>query len=255
VPTLAPYGSWASPISVELVSSAGRVTPLELPYTSFYPTRLRSLASGRLATFAASSTEPTALVLVDPDSGAVEVVRRGQELDLDPAYLSVPRPVEFPTEGGQTAHALYYPPTNPDFEAAPGERPPLLVVSHGGPTDQVVDRLSLAVQFFTSRGFAVADVDYGGSTGYGRAYRERLNGNWGVVDTLDCINAARQLAAAGEVDGERLAIRGGSAAATPPCARSPSTTPSRPARATTAWPTWRRWPATPTSSSRAIWTA
>ncbi len=197
-----------------LEPGAGRVTPLELPFTSFYPARLRSLADGRLATFACSPTEPTALVVIDPASGAVEVVRRSQELELDPAYLSVPRPVEFPTEAqgaGQTAHALYYPPTNPDYQAPPGERPPLLVVSHGGPTAQVVDRLSLPVQYFTSRGLAVADVDYGGSTGYGRAYRERLDGNWGVVDTLDCIDAARQLAAAGEVDGARLAIRGGSA--------------------------------------------
>jgi dienelactone hydrolase len=194
-----------------LEPGAGRVTPLELPFTSFYPPRLRSLAGGRLATFAGSSTEPNALVLIDPDSGAVEVVRRSDELDLDPAYLSVPRPVELPTEGGRTAHALLYPPRNPDFEGPAGERPPLLVVSHGGPTSQAVDRLNLSVQYFTSRGFAVADVDYGGSTGYGRAYRERLNGNWGVVDTLDCVNAARQLAAGGEVDGARLAIRGGSA--------------------------------------------
>jgi len=194
-----------------LEPGAGRLTPLELPFTSFSPKRLQSLAGGRLATFAGSSTDPDALVLIDPGSGAVEVVRRSQELDLDPAHLSLPRPVEFPTEGGQTAHALYYPPTNPDFQAPPGERPPLLVTSHGGPTSQVLDRLNLGIQYFTSRGFAVADVDYGGSSGYGRAYRDRLQGNWGVVDTLDCVNAARQLAAAGEVDGARLAIRGGSA--------------------------------------------
>jgi dipeptidyl aminopeptidase/acylaminoacyl peptidase len=194
-----------------LEPGAGQVTPLELPYTSFYPPRLRSLAGGRLATLAASSTEATALLLIDPSSGAVEVVRRSQELGLDPSYLSVPRPVEFPTEGGQNAYALYYPPVNPDFQAPPGERPPLLVTSHGGPTAQVVGKLSLWVQYFTSRGFAVAEVDYGGSTGYGRAYRERLDGNWGVVDTLDCVNAALHLAARGEVDGARLAIRGDSA--------------------------------------------
>jgi dipeptidyl aminopeptidase/acylaminoacyl peptidase len=193
-----------------LEPETGRLTPLELPFTSFFPARLRSLAGGRLAAVASSSTEPVAVVVIDPAGGAVEVVRRGRELDLDPAYLSVPRPVEFPTEGGQTAHALYYPPANPDFQAPAGERPPLLVTCHGGPTGQVVDRLNLGVQYFTSRGFAVADVDYGGSSGYGRAYRERLRGNFGMVDTLDCINAARQLAAAGEVDGARLAIRGGS---------------------------------------------
>jgi dipeptidyl aminopeptidase/acylaminoacyl peptidase len=194
-----------------LEPGARRLTPLELPFTSFYPPRLQSLSGGRLAALAGSSTQPTALVVIDPSSGAVEVVRCSQELDLDPAYLSVPRPFSFPTEGGQIAHGLYYPPVNPDFQAPPGERPPLLVNSHGGPTDQVMDKLSLWVQYFTSRGFAVADIDYGGSTGYGRAYRERLDGNWGVVDTLDCINAALHLAAAGEVDGRRLAIRGGSA--------------------------------------------
>jgi dipeptidyl aminopeptidase/acylaminoacyl peptidase len=194
-----------------LEPGAARVTPLELPFSSFDPPRLRSLASGRLATFAGSSTEPTALVLIDPSSSAVEVVRRSQELDLDPAHLSVPRPVSFPTEGGEIAHALYYPPVNPGFQAPPGERPPLLVTSHGGPTAQVVDKLALWVQYFTSRGFAVVDVDYGGSTGYGRAYRQRLDGNWGVVDTLDCINAALHLAARGEVDRARLLIRGGSA--------------------------------------------
>jgi dipeptidyl aminopeptidase/acylaminoacyl peptidase len=193
-----------------LEPDSGRLTPLELPFTSFFPPRLRSLAGGRLAAVAGSSTEPVAVVVIDPASGAVEVVRRSQELDLDPAYLSVPRPFEFPTEGGQTAHALYYPPANPDFQAPAGERPPLLVTCHGGPTGQVVDRLNLGVQYFTSRGFAVADVDYGGSSGYGRAYRERLRGNFGVVDVLDCVNAARQLAA-GEVDGARLAIRGASA--------------------------------------------
>ena len=190
---------------------AGRVTPLDLPFTSYYPPRLRTLASGRIASFAGSPTEPAALVLVDPATAAVEVVRRSQSFGLDPACVSVPRPVEFPTEGGQTAHALYYPPANPDFEAPEGELPPLLVTSHGGPTAQVVDELSLGVQYFTSRGLAVVDVDYGGSTGYGRAYRQRLDGQWGVVDTEDCLNAARYLASEGLADPKRLAIRGFSA--------------------------------------------
>jgi dipeptidyl aminopeptidase/acylaminoacyl peptidase len=190
---------------------SGRVTTIDLPYTSYYPPRLRTLADGRIAAFVGSAVEAGALVTVDPATAEVRVVRRSRESDPDPAVLSVPRPIEFPTEGGQTAHALYYPPTNPGFQAPQGELPPLLVTSHGGPTSQVVDRLSLSVQYFTSRGFAVVDVDYGGSTGYGRAYRQRLNGRWGVVDTQDCINAARHLAEQGLADPERLAIRGGSA--------------------------------------------
>lgn len=190
---------------------AGGVTPLDLPFVSYYPPRLRATASGRIATFAGSATQAAALITVDPATGAVQVVQRSQDPRLDPAYLSVPRPIEFPTEGGQTAHALYYPPTNPEFQAPDGELPPLLVTSHGGPTAQVIDQLSLAVQYYTSRGFAVVDVDYGGSTGYGRTYRQRLHGNWGVVDTEDCINAARHLADEGLADPKRLAIRGGSA--------------------------------------------
>jgi dipeptidyl aminopeptidase/acylaminoacyl peptidase len=189
----------------------GGVAPLDLPFTSYYPPRLRTTAGGRIATFAGSATQAAALVTVDPATGEYQVVRRSRDPNLDPAELSVPRPIEFPTEGGQTAYALYYPPTNPRFQAPAGELPPLLVTSHGGPTAQVVDQLSLSVQYFTSRGFAVVDVDYGGSTGYGRAYRQRLAGQWGIVDTQDCINAARHLADRGLADPKRLAIRGGSA--------------------------------------------
>ncbi len=189
---------------------ASRPTPLDLPFTSFYPPQLQAV-SERLGCIAGSSTRTTAVVLVDPATGEVETLRRARELDLDPRYLSVPRPVEFPTEGGLTAHALYYPPANADVRAPDGELPPLVVTTHGGPTAGVVDLLKLGVQFLTSRGLAVVDVDYGGSTGYGRAYRERLKGRWGVVDLDDCVNAARYLVAKGEVDGTRLAITGGSA--------------------------------------------
>jgi dipeptidyl aminopeptidase/acylaminoacyl peptidase len=187
------------------------VTPLDLPFTAFYPTRLRVTAGGRIATFAGSATQAAALITVDPATAAYQVVQRSRDLQLDPDDLSVPRPIEFPTEGGQTAHALYYPPANAGFQGPAGELPPLLVTSHGGPTAQVVDQLNLSVQYFTSRGFAVVDVDYGGSSGYGRAYRQRLRGQWGIVDTQDCINAARHLADRGLADPKRLAIRGGSA--------------------------------------------
>lgn len=192
-----------------LAPGAGRVTPLDLPYTAIGT--MRGDGARRLAFVAASATEAPAVVILDVDTGAHRVLRRGLELDLDPGYLSVPEPSTFPTEGGHTAHALFYPPANRDHTGPAGARPPLIVMSHGGPTASTSSALNLRIQYWTSRGFAVADVDYGGSSGYGRAYRERLRGQWGVVDTADCVAAARYLADAGRVDGARMAIRGGSA--------------------------------------------
>jgi dipeptidyl aminopeptidase/acylaminoacyl peptidase len=128
----------------------------------------------------------------------------------DAGYLSVPDAIEFPS-GGRTAHALLYKPRNRDFEPPADERPPLIVLSHGGPTSQAEPTLDLRTQFWTSRGFAVVDVNYGGSTGYGREYRELLRGQWGVVDLEDCTEAALHLAHEALVDLDRLAIRGGSA--------------------------------------------
>jgi dipeptidyl aminopeptidase/acylaminoacyl peptidase len=123
----------------------------------------------------------------------------------------VPQPIEFPTRDGQTAHALYYPPTNPEVTGPADGRPPLLMQAHPGPTADAKARLDLRTQFFTSRGFAVVDVNYAGSTGYGRGYRERLTGQWGVLDVADCLDAARTLLQAGEVDGRRLVMSGPSA--------------------------------------------
>ena len=160
---------------------------------------------------AGSASLPTRVVRVDVDTGAVETVRTSMDSELSDAFLARPVPIDFPTEGGLTAHALYYPPTNPDYEPPEGERPPLIVESHGGPTDSATAFYSLGVQYWTSRGFAFVDVDYGGSTGYGRAYRERLNGKWGVVDLEDCVNAARYLVDQGKADPDRLLITGGSA--------------------------------------------
>jgi dipeptidyl aminopeptidase/acylaminoacyl peptidase len=127
--------------------------------------------------------------------------------------VSRPRPISFPSgaDGARTAHAWLYLPVNADAEAPPQDRPPLLVSVHGGPTASADPSFKLAVQFWTTRGFAVADVDYGGSTGYGRAYRRLLDDSWGVVDIEDVCAAARWLAAQGLVDGDRMAIRGGSA--------------------------------------------
>jgi dipeptidyl aminopeptidase/acylaminoacyl peptidase len=144
----------------------------------------------------------------------VETLRAARdlgELGVDPAYISVPEPIEFPSAGGRSAHALLYRPRNPACRARDDELPPLLVHVHGGPTGSAWPQLSLEVQYMTSRGFMVVDLNYGGSTGYGRAYRELLNGKWGVVDVEDSIAVAEHLADRGEVDPDRLCVSGGSA--------------------------------------------
>ncbi len=125
--------------------------------------------------------------------------------------ISAPEAIEFPTENGLTAHGLFYAPHNPDYQPPAAELPPLIIKSHGGPTGAASGDLSLDIQYWTSRGFAVFDVNYGGSTGYGRAYRERLNDCWGIVDVDDCVNGAQYLVEQGRVDGDRLIIKGGSA--------------------------------------------
>jgi dipeptidyl aminopeptidase/acylaminoacyl peptidase len=166
---------------------------------------------GYIAFVGGSPTEATAIVRMDVATRKFEVLKRSSDLKLDPGYLSVPQEVEFPTEHGLKAHALYYEPKNKDYAASEGERPPLLLKSHGGPTSATSSSLNLEIQYWTSRGIAVLDVNYGGSTGYGRAYRQRLNGQWGLVDVDDCVNGARYLVEQGLVDGNRLAIDGGSA--------------------------------------------
>jgi dipeptidyl aminopeptidase/acylaminoacyl peptidase len=188
------------------------VQATDLPYTAYG----RSIqSSGNDVVFiAASPTEAPAVIRLDTTTGQRQVLGRSlAEMDVPPAgAISRPRPISFPTGNGQaTAYAIYYPPTNADFSGAHGDLPPLIVESHGGPTSMTLAQLDLGIQYWTSRGFGVVDVNYGGSSGYGRAYRQRLQGQWGIVDTDDCINAARYLAAQGEVDGRRLAIRGGSA--------------------------------------------
>ena len=158
-----------------------------------------------------SATEPTAIVLLDLKTRTWQKIRIASTLEIDPDYISAALPVEFPTEDGKTAYGLFYPPKNKDFHAEDREKPPLLVKSHGGPTASTSGSLSLGIQYWTSRGFAVLDVNYGGSTGYGREYRDRLKGNWGIVDVDDCANGAKFLADQGLVDGDRMAISGGSA--------------------------------------------
>jgi dipeptidyl aminopeptidase/acylaminoacyl peptidase len=144
----------------------------------------------------------------------VEVLKPARDLarlGVEPAFVSVPEPIEFPSGNGRAAHALLYRPMNPDHRGGEGELPPLVVQVHGGPTSAVSPELDLEIQSLTSRGFAVADVNYGGSTGYGRAYRELLNGTWGVVDVEDCTAVAEYLIRRGEVDRARICIAGGSA--------------------------------------------
>ena len=182
---------------------------LDLPYSCFDPPYLDADGT-RVAFIASSPTEPPQVVTLDVATRAVDVLRVSEDVGIDPRFLSVPEPVVFPTEGG-TAFAYHYPPTNPDFAAPEGELPPLMVRAHGGPTGETTPELDLEIQYFTSRGFAVVDVNYGGSSGYGRPFRERLYGRWGVVDVVDCIGAARSLVEREMADPDRLVIEGGSA--------------------------------------------
>jgi dipeptidyl aminopeptidase/acylaminoacyl peptidase len=171
----------------------------------------RARLSGRAVFWGGSSRAASGVHQLDLDSQELTTLKLSSELIVDPGYLSKPKAIEFPTENGLTAFGFYYPPQNKDFRAPEGACPPLLVFSHGGPTSATSATFNLSIQYWTSRGFAVLDVNYGGSTGYGRAYRQRLNGNWGVVDVDDCVNGAQFLVAQGLVDGARLIIRGSSA--------------------------------------------
>lgn len=185
-------------------------TDLGLPFTSFgYP--MLSARGSKVAFVAASPESAPVVTVYDTANGESESVRTASDGFLDPRYVPVPRPVEFATGKGEVAHGFYYPPANPEFEAPEGERPPLIVESHGGPTSHATPALSLEYLYWTSRGFGVVDVNYRGSSGYGREYRNELRGAWGVVDTEDCVRAALHLAERGDADGVRLAIRGGSA--------------------------------------------
>jgi dipeptidyl aminopeptidase/acylaminoacyl peptidase len=189
----------------------GRSSTIESPYTRIEGIRCSSVQPGRALFVGGSPHESSSIVKFDLSTRQFETVRRSSELTIEPGYISIPEAIEFPTEGGLTAHAFFYAPANRDFEAPDEELPPLLVMSHGGPTAATSPTLRLGIQYWTSRGFAVLDVNYGGSTGYGRDYRERLRGNWGLTDVDDCVNGAKYLADLGKVDRNRLAITGGSA--------------------------------------------
>lgn len=165
----------------------------------------------RVVVVGASALTNKAVVVLDVDTAEVEVLRGPDDPGVGRAWISVAEPVEVASRGDRQAHLLFYRPANPEVEAPPDGPPPLLVVCHGGPTSAARPSLDLSIQHWTTRGFAVAAVDYGGSSGYGRPYRDLLSGCWGVVDVEDCAAAVRQLAGAGEVDGARVAVRGSSA--------------------------------------------
>lgn len=186
--------------------------PLNLPFTDIrYVSASGGQGRAQVVLRAVSPTEPPAIISLDLETGSTEQLRRSNNLEIDAEYFSIPRAVEFPTADGLTAQAFFYPPKNRDFRGPDGELPPLLVESHGGPTAAATTAFSLSIQYWTSRGIAVLDVNYGGSSGFGRAFRERLKGKWGIVDVDDCANGARYLVGEGEVDSKRLMITGGSA--------------------------------------------
>jgi dipeptidyl aminopeptidase/acylaminoacyl peptidase len=185
------------------------LTDLDLPMSEFAP--MISADGTSVAALAGGPKQPLSVVRVDVETSRLEVLRAELDDTLDEAYLPVPRHVEVEGKYGRVVHALVYPPTNPEVEGPAGERPPYVVWVHGGPTAHVVGLLDVEKAYFTSRGIGIIDVNYGGSTGYGRLYRERLRRQWGVVDVEDAVAAARSLAEQGEADPARLAIRGGSA--------------------------------------------
>lgn len=191
-----------------LDTRTGQLESLEIPYTEIESVRAMA---GRVTFIGGSPTKPSSVVLLELATGRHEILRRSSDVTVDEGYISLPEMIEYPTENGQTAFGYYYPPKNRDFSGPANEKPPLLVKVHGGPTGATSSVLNLSIQFWTSRGFAVLDVNYGGSTGYGTAYRRRLNGKWGIVDLDDTVNGARYLVARGLVDGKRLAVDGGSA--------------------------------------------
>lgn len=204
------------------LNGSSRLKTYELPFT--YIDSVKA-SSGFALFLAGRPDEPSAIVKLDINNGSYEILKQVSNLKIDPGYISVPTPIEFPTStysvvdnevskqqsSDSYAHAFYYAPKNKDFSAPDGELPPLIVMSHGGPTAAATVTFKLSIQYWTSRGFAVLDVNYGGSTGYGRNYRDRLKSTWGITDVEDCVNGTKYLIDQGLVDGNRTAITGGSA--------------------------------------------
>jgi len=184
------------------------LTPILLPFRHISDLKI---GDGFAVFIGGAPDIASCIVRLDLNTAVWTILRRAVAFEVDQAYLSTAEAIDFPTANNLNAHAFFYAPRNRDFKAGTDERAPLLVLNHGGPTSTASPTLNFSIQFWTSRGFAVVDVNYGGSTGYGRAYRERLYGQWGVVDVEDAISAARFLVERGEVDADRLVIRGSSA--------------------------------------------
>jgi dipeptidyl aminopeptidase/acylaminoacyl peptidase len=191
-----------------LLPASGKLEAIANPYEEIRELRV---APGMVAMLAGSPTIALELARIDFTEEGVEILAQSIEDLPDEANLSVPVNLSYPSANGRTSHAFFYPPRNRDVRAPDGEKPPVIVISHGGPTGMTVNTLKLATQFWTNRGFGVLDVNYGGSTGFGRAYRDLLRGQWGIVDVEDCVAGARALVERGLADGDRLIIRGGSA--------------------------------------------
>ncbi len=182
---------------------------INTPYTNI--SSITTNSEGEALFIGGCPTQATAVIKLNTETEKSTILKQAIDLKIDPAYFSQPVAIAFPTENGLTAYGWYYPPQNPDHSPPEGELPPLLVKSHGGPTAAASVSLNLRVQYWTSRGFGYVDVNYGGSIGYGRQYRERLDNNWGIVDVDDCVNAAKYLVKQGQADPERLVISGSSA--------------------------------------------
>ena len=200
-------GAW----SLNLLDTETRtLTPFSIPAGEMGRGDL-AVSGDTAVVIAGDARRPLSLMRLNLRDRAWHTLRASSTADVPEDYVSPARTVEFPSTDGRPAYALYYAPRNPDYQAPAGQLPPLLTLSHGGPTGAASGALDLSIQYWTSRGFAVVDVNYGGSVGYGRSYRQLLNGSWGVVDVDDCANAALHLVHRGLADGSRLAIRGGSA--------------------------------------------
>jgi dipeptidyl aminopeptidase/acylaminoacyl peptidase len=204
--TYSANGSWHLGL-IELTTK--QFTEIKTRYTNI--SDLQASESGFVVFVGGTPTETTAVIKIDLDTKIEQILKRTGDLTIDPDYLALPEAIAFPTTDNLTAYAWYYPPTNKDYAATSTELPPLIVKSHGGPTAAASVDLNLRIQYWTSRGFGYLDVNYGGSIGYGRQYRQRLDGKWGIVDVEDCVNGAKYLVDRGRVDGDRLVMTGSSA--------------------------------------------
>lgn len=194
-----------------LDTANGDFTVIPIPYTTIGNRGNLQVGAGHVVFNASGPDQPISNVRLNLATQALHVIRRETNVTIPAAVVSIPEAITFPTTNGRYAHAFYYPPKNDLYQAPADEKPPIIVISHGGPTSATTIHLNPSILYWTSRGIGIIDVNYGGSTGYGRSYRLRLNGQWGIVDVEDCIHAAQYLIKQSWADGDRLAIMGGSA--------------------------------------------